>query len=200
MNARPLSSDERAKYEEFCKQFGEKAKPYLSGVTSTKNIVLRQMGIKVPNFHEIGAISRTNPELIGNYYFNGDFLFLQNAGEGGLDCLAKQVWELVGNQDSQFFIYGLELKADEKSTCGFSFVQGRNFHYSEVPELVLGRMHNFFKTDETGKPILNKDGKRRAYISWQKGLYGPWICKEDIYLYGGLNDPGIMGRVLVAED
>jgi hypothetical protein len=200
MKARHLNADEQHAYEEFCKQFGERAKPYLGGVTSPKNILLRQMGKRIPNFHEIGAISRTNPELIGNYCFNSDFLFLQNAGEGELDHLAKQVWELVGSQDSQFLVYGLELKADEKSPCGFSFVGGDNFHYSEVPALVPGHTHNFFKTDENGTPIFDKDGKRRAYMSWQKGLYGPWICKRDIYFHGGLNDAGIMGRVLVVED
>ena len=206
--ARFLTEEEQARYEEACKSYAGKARDSLNisrnGSNLFKVIKLNEMGIKTATLDDLELALENGMDLSGTYE-DVPVVVLRSAGDSYRrnDYLAKALAELTKRKNfpHAVVIEGLKLKEDSASDYGFSFEAGERFRVVEAPALDHANDRRRFSRinpdysidfDDNGKRVnyTREDGVDRFYLDRNLGLYSDG---------GNLDYSNDAGRVVVVS-
>ncbi|MEK6872074.1 MAG: hypothetical protein AABX16_04185 [Nanoarchaeota archaeon] len=168
--ARFLSEDEQAIYEDVIKSFSGKAYDSLNirqnGSNIFKVLYLNQIGIQTATMSQLEDALENGLPLQGQYE-DAPALVLRSAIDSHAqnNYLAQSLAKIISpNFNHAVVLNGLEIKSDTDSKYGLSFIPGAKFEYFEAPELDhTNNGKKFSHLDQRGMPIFDKEGNRTLY-------------------------------------
>ncbi len=195
LGARHLLEQEQQVYEEKCKQFkSEKARKTLNisrnGSNLFKVLFLNQIGIRTATLPELDLIVDENDSFLRGHYEDAPSVVLRSAGDSYQpnDYLAKSLAKLIKKRkfNHPIVINGLTIVEDDDSAYGLSFKLTDKSNFFETPELShVNNQTKFFKLDERGIPVFDKEGNRTLYTK-ESGL-SRLLLSRDLDLYSDWN-------------
>ena len=176
----------------------------LCGSNPFANVLLASEDIALPS--ELEQAVRINPDYFSNTY-EDIALILRTAGDSYQDNdyvakhLAEQLKKRKVKLPARISLRGLSLKKDNNSAYGLVFKLEENTEILHVPDFThRNNGKRFFKTDERGIPIFEKEGDR--YFHTRKDGLSRLYLGGGLYLgsYGeSLADSSVGGRVVIVS-
>mgnify|MGYP001575281732 CR=1 FL=1 len=206
--ARFLTEEEQARYEEACKSYTGKAKASLNvpknGSNLFKVIKLNEMGIRTASLDDLELALENGMDLSGTFE-DIPSIVLRSAGDsyGKNDYIAKALAELIKKRSfpHAVVIEGLKPKEDSLSDYGLSFEAGERFRVVEAPALDHANNQRRFNRINPDYSIDFYDNGKRVNYTREDGVGGLCLLGGS-FLYSsdrGLGGSDGTGRVVVVS-
>lgn len=206
--ARFLSDDEQARYEEAVKTFNsERARKTLTvsrnGSNLFKVILLNQMGILTLTLPELDNILEQDSGFLKGFYADGPEVILRSENDTYdpndplARCLSKAI--KIRNKQFPYIIKGLKLVEDKEFSYGLGLYPADNFDILKAQDFVHSNNQRKFSRINPDYSIEFDDKGTRTLYTKQDGVSR--LCLDrGSYLLSGCNylaGSNSVGRVVV---